>query len=1290
MNLQNLFKKIFGDSNARLLKEMQPLVERINALEPTFNALSDEQLAAKTPELIARLRSGESLDDLLPEAFAAVRAASERTTGMRHFDVQLLGGIALHRGMVVEMKTGEGKTLVATLPLYLNALTGRGVHLVTVNDYLARRDARWMGEIYHLLGLSVGLLQQGQEQNAFLYDPDYRRPGDDYDQFRPVTRREAYLADITYGMNSEFGFDYLRDNSVYSLDARVQRPFYYAIVDEVDSILIDEARTPLIISGPANEPTDAYYTLAQVVRQLTPDEYEIDAKTRTVTLTDAGYDHVEQLLGQQIFNPDYPEEMSPEQARLHHHLEQALKAEYAFKRDRDYIVQNRRVIIIDEFTGRAMPDRRWSDGLHQAVEAKEGLEVRQENITYATITLQNYFRMYEKLAGMTGTAATEAEEFNKIYGLDVLVLPTNRPMIRVDYDDAIFRTREAKLRAIAQEIAQMHCLGRPVLVGTASVEASEYLSARLDGPTMRKLGVVTLLRERLNSRQVDNATWRKGMQALNAPLESLSISDLRKMANELGVEIDFRQEAVLARLAGLWGVKDLRALNDVLNRGIPHNVLNARQHTYEAKIIAHAGQVGAVTIATNMAGRGVDIKLGGEIDEAIVAQVNRVLRQNGVSPFGLSYAQMAEALQRIEPDRYYLYRDAVETFLRHVQDEARVKALGGLHVLGTERHEARRIDNQLRGRAGRQGDPGSSRFYISLEDDLMQRFGAGRAADLLARLGAEDDMPVSMGLVSKAIENAQRQVEGYNFDLRKHLLEYDDVLNKQREVIYEQRKRILSKPNLRDDVWQMVEEEIDGYLDTIFAEPGPDGRPDTFRLVAYLDRVQPTARFSESKLFPCFSLSYAHSTLEVDADPERVRQAVLALVRDALVGELERMRTSLEQTVHRGLEQISMSLDRLVDAASIAYEGVEMEAREAGRELDARTAVQAVAGQTGLQLDHTPLRELRDRQLERAVIEQVRERGEMQARMRLIKQVAQRAGVSSLQVDSKLLNEADADTLGHALLDIVGRVLSERMAQIEKDVAATVNTRISRPADCQPEALLLTLEEVRLGTLSGFDQQHRRITRRWERFAYTAWVAEQLAGWTREQLRAQVLDHLRRALDAWAAAWGQLEFQRVGAHPLDQLDEQARNGLIQALGQDRFDRLHAVQVSALPAPEATIVRTCLGERILCEVQRQLMLEATSRLWVEYLTEIEVLRQGIGLQSYAQKDPLAEYKVRAYQMFQELLESIRAQVVASMFSYRPRTQTEVGVSVERKRREGGQLPREGGQTRKQRERRKRKP
>ena len=492
-------------------------------------------------------------------------------------------------------------------------------------------------------------------------------------------------------------------------------------------------------------------------------------------------------------------------------------------RDRDYIIQGQRVVIVDEFTGRTMPGRRWSDGLHQAVEAKEGVQVRQENVTYATITLQNYFRMYDKLAGMTGTAATEAEEFEKIYKLNVLILPTNRPVAREDRPDVVLRTEEGKFRSVVEDIITQHCLGRPTLVGTTSVAVSERLSKRLDGTMVRRWASTALLRQHLNSREVDNATYRRSIGGLNEPLDQLSASQLRKQGDALGISTDPSARGKPGHAGQpAWTARDHTAQGNAAARRA-HSVLNARHHTEEARIVARAGEVGAVTIATNMAGRGVDIKLGGELDEETVAQVNRVLRQNGVSPYGLEFAEMARELEAVDPERYYLYRDAVDAFLKHVADEERVKALGGLHVIGTERHEARRIDNQLRGRSGRQGDPGSSTFYLSLEDDLMRRFGGSRVSDLAARLANQDDMPISLGIVSRAIANAQTQVEGYNFDIRKHLIDYDDVLSTQRNVIYEQRKRILTKPDLRDDVWAMVESELQEHIDPLYAQPTTDG-----------------------------------------------------------------------------------------------------------------------------------------------------------------------------------------------------------------------------------------------------------------------------------------------------------------------------------------------------------------------------------------------------------------------------------------------------------------------------------
>jgi preprotein translocase subunit SecA len=775
---RTLVQRVFGDSNVRELKRLQPIVDQINALEPEMERLPDEafremteqfkaQIRERTAELRAHveetrlelerarkaqeqqqareafkqadkaLRAAEEeiLHELLPRAFAAVREVGRRTIGLRHFDVQLIGGIVLHQGKIAEMKTGEGKTLVATLPLYLNALTGRGVHLVTPNDYLSKVGVQWMGPIYHLLGLSVGVIQSAAanpELGSFLFDPTYPAHDDRYRLLRPCSRREAYLADITYGTNNEFGFDYLRDNMVIDLSQCVQRELHYAIVDEVDNILIDEARTPLIISGSAQESSEYYRKFAELVRRLRPEvDYTVDEKLRVVTLTEEGIAKVEQWLG--IDNL-----YSPEHVELIPYLDNALRAHVLYKRDRDYIVRDGQVIIVDEFTGRLMYGRRYSEGLHQAIEAKEGVRVQQESLTLATITFQNYFRMYHKLAGMTGTAATEAEEFSKIYNLEVVVIPTHRPMIRVDYPDVVYKSKEAKFRAVVEEIVQCHQRGQPVLVGTLAIETSEMLS------------------------------------------------------------------------------------NMLKRRGIPHEVLNAKYHEREAAIIAQAGRSGAVTIATNMAGRGVDILLGGNPE----GLARERLRREGMDLTRISQTQWNEAVDMLrrgeDPTKVFPERWAkvlAESWHECAMDREKVIALGGLHIIGTERHEARRIDNQLRGRAGRQGDPGSSRFYVALDDDLMRRFGGQSVAKIMERLGVEDDVPIEHSMVSKAIENAQIKVEGYNFDIRKHVLEYDNVVNTQREIIYAQRRRILSEPTMRPTIEGMIEDEIRSLVNTYLASP---------------------------------------------------------------------------------------------------------------------------------------------------------------------------------------------------------------------------------------------------------------------------------------------------------------------------------------------------------------------------------------------------------------------------------------------------------------------------------------
>ena len=655
-------------------------------------------------------RINEALEEVLPEAFAAVREAMVRALGKRHYDVQLMGGIVLHRGAIAEQRTGEGKTFVGPLAAYLNALVGRGVHVVTVNDYLAKRDAQWIGAVFHRLGMSVGSIQH---EGAFLFDPDFPATDERLRDLRPVDRREAYAADVTYGTNNELGFDFLRDNLVVDLANRVQRGHFYAIVDEVDNILIDEARTPLIISGNAEESADKYVQFARLVPRLSAEEdYVVDEKFKQVAITEAGTDKMESMLGvDNMFEGDFS---------LARHLEQALKAQVLYQRDRDYVVKDGEVIIVDEFTGRLMPGRRWSEGLHQAVEAKEGVNIRNEQRTLATVTFQNYFRMYDKLAGMTGTAETEAEEFHKIYGLEVVVIPTHRDMIRADYADLVYAKQSGKWNAVADEIAEEHEQGRPVLVGTISVEVSEMLG------------------------------------------------------------------------------------NLLKRRGIKHNVLNAKFHEKEAEIVAQAGRSGAVTIATNMAGRGTDILLGGN-PEVLAAEL---LHKQGTNVLEASPEEYEAALAEAE-------RICAE-------DKERVLAAGGLHIVGTERHEARRIDNQLRGRAGRQGDPGSSRFYLSLEDDLMKRFANDRVQGIMRTLGFTDDVALESKMVSKTIEGAQTRVEGYNFDMRKHVVEYDDVINRQRETIYRERDRILRSENLGPTMEAMLDDEVAALVAEHTAGDHPD------------------------------------------------------------------------------------------------------------------------------------------------------------------------------------------------------------------------------------------------------------------------------------------------------------------------------------------------------------------------------------------------------------------------------------------------------------------------------------
>jgi preprotein translocase subunit SecA len=775
---KHLIQKIIGTKNERELNRLRPRVEAINALEPEMQRLSEADFKTRTAALrdrverVARTAAENDgdvkavLEEILPEAFALCREVARRVLNMRHFDVQLIGGMVLHEGKIAEMATGEGKTLVATLPVYLNALTGKGVHVVTVNDYLAKRDTQWMGPIYHALGLSVGVLQH---EASYLFDPTVRATDMRMANLRPCSRQDAYRTDVTYGTNSEFGFDYLRDNMKFSAAEFVQRELHYAIVDEVDNILIDEARTPLIISGPSEESTDKYYVIDRIIPRLkraatitsgklheieatTTGDYIVDEKARTVALTESGVLTVEKLLGvKNLYEPTNIE--------LVHHVQQGLRAHSLYKRDVDYVIKEGEVIIVDEFTGRLMPGRRWSDGLHQAVEAKEKLKIQRENQTLASVTIQNYFRMYGKLAGMTGTADTEAAEFAQIYNLDVMVIPTNRPLIRTNYNDVVYKSLREKLNAVADEIQELYKVGRPVLVGTTSIEKSEALAALLK------------------------------------------------------------------------------------RRGIPHQVLNAKPMyaEREAEIVAQAGRLKTVTIATNMAGRGTDILLGGT--PKFLA--SDLVRRGQVSRDGLDPAEVDRVLAEVrDMQRYGLletddpesYAAALARVRRETEAEHQnVVELGGLHILATERHEARRIDNQLRGRAGRQGDPGSSRFYLSLEDDLLRLFAQERIAKIMDKLGMQEGEPIEHPWVTRAIETAQKRVEAHNFEIRKHLLEYDDVMNTQRKIIYSERRKLLEGEDLREVVEGMIEEVMDGLLELYTSE---DTYPEEWDMVGLAEAVK--------------------------------------------------------------------------------------------------------------------------------------------------------------------------------------------------------------------------------------------------------------------------------------------------------------------------------------------------------------------------------------------------------------------------------------------------------------------
>ncbi len=1299
--LKNFVKIFGGDPNKKVIEQLSDVVIEINSLEPQFEALSDDELRAKTDEFRARVAESlgdleglteqeqfkaeqEALDEILPEAFAVVREVSKRAIGLRHFDIQLIGGVILHRGSIAEMRTGEGKTLVATMPIYLNALLGKGIHLVTVNDYLARRDARWMAPIFDMLGLTVGVLQMAAAtengKKAFIVDLERESPHEDQQYLRMVDRVEAYAADVTYGTNAEFGFDYLRDNMTMRLSDRVQRGHHYAIIDEVDNVLIDEARTPLIISGPSSGDLEWYGKMAQVVKQLKPEDYEVNEKDKNVSITEIGLARVEQMLGQPLMDPERPEDVTPEQARLRGHLEQALRAQFLFKRNKEYLVQGGKVVIVDDFTGRLMPGRRWSDGLHQAVEAKENVKIEPENVTYATITLQNYFRMYKKLSGMTGTALTEAEEFSKIYDLEVAAIPPNleyqafgkdAPLVEIkakdeegyaynyfakrddpeqnilfyrrkDYPDVIYKTVEAKLRAIVLEVVREHVRGRPLLIGTTSVDSSELLSRHLKPDIIRRLLQIVLVRQvwmRENDREEDGRLIPELAQ-FNEPVEKISPDTLRKFIQPFGITtISLEDPSNLSIVLDILRLdeRDLDRLKLILQGGVSHEVLNARKHTEESQIIAGAGAFGAVTIATNMAGRGVDIKLGGELAEEVITAVNRVLRKTGhENPFDMTPEERRQHLKNVSPSDYGIYAGEVKLFLQYFDDMERVKELGGLHVVGSERHEARRIDNQLRGRAARQGDPGSSRFYLSLEDDLMRLQGGSQVSGLMERLKVDDSLPLEVRLVGNVIEQSQHRIEGANFDIRKHLLEYDDVLNKQREQIYGQRDRIFVKEDLSDDIQEMLEVEIKQRV-----EVGLEDEEGPWKLIAWLEDVQPPF-MSEERLFPSFGLSLLLKEL---SNSDNLQSSVLDLITRAVEAENAHHLNAIENIIQRTEEAYEEQLASRVDILDGYFDGLR-DMEETPRPQKMLEEINALVGMQ-IKLNGEQLR-LFDEDIYEAK-ETIQNLVDAQLTglyaSRLIATVQNRIG-DSLGDTFQVSGWEDAASM---IQENAGKALERRKewlvgenGQVPRDIENLVT---SDQSDTNKLKLLITLSQ---GARTFFDQKtHRQVKQAFNRFSYIFLIAQLLDGMEADQLTEDVLTHLDEAEEALVFAIGHGEYNRLSANAARLAD--FGDAAKRAFGEERLNE----SVASLGESDREALTESIGRYVLNEVRRQLLLGATSELWVEYLTRIEALRVSIGLEAYAQRDPLVQYKARASEMFSQLVDDIRGLVINRVFSIQRR-------------------------------------
>ncbi len=1301
--LSKFIKLVGGNPHQREIEKYAAIARQINALEAKYEKFSAEDLRAKTDEFKAKIAASingladekerqraeqAALDEILPDAFAIVREAAKRTIGQRHYDVQLIGGLALHHNTIAEMRTGEGKTLVATLPLYLNALTGRGTHLITVNDYLARYQARWMAQIYNFLGLSVGLLQMAAStengKKAYLIDLSKESPREDQHQLRLVDRREAYAADITYGTNAEFGFDYLRDNMVYRLEDKVQRGHYFAIVDEVDNVLIDEARTPLIISGPASGELDTYYQMAQVVKQLNPEDYEVNEKDRSIALTEPGVAHVEQILGQPLRDPDRPEDVTPEQARLLGFLEQALRAQYLFHRNKDYLVQGGKVIIVDEFTGRLMPGRRWSDGLHQAVEAKEGVKVEPENVTYATITLQNYFRMYQKLAGMTGTALTEAEEFHKIYKLEVLPIPTNleyqatlagkdSPLVevkgkdedgyqitwfarrgdpekkplywrRTDYPDTVYRTVEAKLRAIVTEIIRDNTLGRPVLVGTTSVELSERLSGRLRAEAIRRLLQVKLLRQvwfEKNNREEDGRLSPE-LEPLYKPLDQLEPTFLRGFAKPLEISINLEEPANLQKLLKILRLAPEYAerLKAIVQSGVPHQVLNARKHTEESQIIAGAGAFGAVTIATNMAGRGVDIKLGGELAEEIIAVISRVLRRAGYDPYNMRLEEQRQAILKLSPEDYGIYDAEVKFFLKYFEEMEQVRRLGGLHVIGSERHEARRIDNQLRGRSARQGDPGSSRFYLSLQDDLMRLFGGQQVENLMTRFRLDDDFPLENRMVSNLIEGSQHRVEGSNFDVRKHLLEYDDVLNKQRTIIYAQRDRVMTKDDLTEDVVALLKDEIAVRVPSALGDP----EEGLWKLLAWLEQIQPTFMYGDNRVFP----SFTYRLLLDEIDEDNPREDILSLTERAVLADESHLLKTIAQNIQRASESLDAQIEERFEALDTFLDGLR-ESEEQKRASELLTELKAAIHiEPRLNSEQLKLLVSQPASLEEPLKEQIDLALTSSTLSRLLAGIEFRL-FEPLGLKADDLARMNWDEATQKISQATENLLTkrrERLIGAEGQIVRELDALLTRHPERDETTLIRILSTLATGRRMGMNLKTRKVEAvEYQRVNYFHAAAQILPKRKAETLDLDILEHLENAAATLVKGWGEAEYVRLSQNA-SRLSDFGFD--VEKLALDP-----SAPLASLSNEQRAALKEELGRRRMTEIYRSTLLGVITELWVDYLTRVEALRVSIGLEAYGQRDPLVQYKVKASDMFQSLLGEVRSGVIDRVFRYLPR-------------------------------------